>query len=182
MKLIKIFLAVGVALLAVGVSASAMVVSVQNTNAGSGSTVVIPVKVGGATNLGAMDLVLTYDPAVITFTSADLGEISTNGMVESNGGTPGTVKIGFVDTAGVNGDGTVVKVTFNVVGKNGATSPMNVQVTGAWKTDAVDIQTTTSGGTFTVGGAKSPLSPVTVVGALCGACLLVFWRRSRKRP
>ena len=180
MQLMKIILAIGIALMALGVSAAAMTVSVENTNAGAGSKAVIPVKVGGATNLGAMDLVVTYDPAVLAFSSADLGDLSTNGMIESNGAIPGTVKIGFVDTAGVNGDGMLVKVTFNVIGKDGATSPVNIQVSGAWNLNLVDIQTTTSGGTFTVGGAKSPLSPVTVVGALCGACLLVVFRRSRR--
>jgi hypothetical protein len=180
MRLIRFFLAIGIALLAVSGSAAAMVVSVENTNGGAGSKVMIPVKVGGATNLAAIGIVITYDPAVLTFSSADLGEISTNGMIEANGTRSGIVKIGVVDTEGVNGDGPLVKMTFNVVGKDGATSPVNVQVTGAWKTDLVDIQTTSSGGTFTVGGKGIPVSPVTIVGAVCGACLLVFWRRKQR--
>jgi len=50
-------------------------------------------------------------------------------MIESNGDSPGVIKIGFVDSRGVIGDGTLITLTFNVVGKNGATSMITPQVT-----------------------------------------------------
>ena len=90
------------------------------------------------------------------------------------------MKIGIVDTKGVNGDGTLVKMTFDVIGQNGAKSPVNIQVAGAWNLDLVDIQTTVSSGTITVGGTKAPLSGVTVLGALCVAVVLLGIRSRRK--
>lgn len=180
MKFKVLFLCIGLALLVAGATAATMTVSVDSAAVSVGSNAVIPVKVSGASNLGAMDLVITYDPAVLKFSSADLGELSTNGMIDSNGATPGTVKIGFVDTKGVNGDGTLVKMTFNVIGQNGATSPVSVQVAGAWNLDLVDIQTSVSGGTITVGGKKAPLSAVTLLGALCVAVIFLGIRSRRK--
>ncbi|MEI6293546.1 MAG: cohesin domain-containing protein [Methanomicrobiales archaeon] len=179
MKFKVLCICIGLALL-VGGAAAAMTVSVGSTTVNANSKAVIPVTVSGASNLGAMDLVITYDPAVLKFSSADLGELSTNGMIDSNAGTPGTVKIGIVDTKGVTGDGTLVKMTFDVIGQNGATSPVNVQVAGAWNLDLVDIQTSVSGGTITVGGKKAPLSMVTMLGALCAAVVLLGIRSRRK--
>jgi len=180
MKFKLLFICIGLALLVAGAAAAIMTVSVDSAAVSAGSDAVIPVKVSGASNLGAMDLVITYDPTVLKFSSADLGELSTNGMIDSNGVTPGTVKIGIVDTKGVNGDGVLVKMTFNVIGQNGATSPVNVQVAGAWNLDLVDIQTSVSGGTITVGGNKAPLSTVTMLGALCMAVVLLgIWSRRK---
>jgi hypothetical protein len=180
MKFKVFFLCIGLALLVAGAAAATMTVSVDNAAVSAGSKAVIPVKVSGALNLGAMDLVITYDPSVLKFSSADLGELSTNGMIDQNSGTPGTVKIAIVDTKGVSGDGALVKMTFDVVGKNGAMSPVNVQVAGAWNLDLVDIPTSVSGGTISVGGGKAPLSVVSVLGALCVAVVLLGIRSRRK--
>lgn len=180
MKFKVLCLCLGLALLVAGATAATMTVSVGSATVSAGSKAVIPVTVSGASNLGAMDLVITYDPAVLKFSSADLGELSTNGMIDSNGAIPGTVKIGTVDTKGVSGNGVLVKMTFDVIGKNGATSPVNVQVAGAWNLDLVDIQTAVSSGTISVGGGKAPLSMVTVLGALCVAVVFLGIRSRRK--
>ncbi len=93
MKFKVLCLCIGLALLVAGAAAATMTVSVDSATVSAGSKAVIPVKVSGASNLGAMDLVITYDPVVLKFSGADLGEISTNGMIDSNSATPGTVKI-----------------------------------------------------------------------------------------
>jgi len=181
MKFHKLFLFIGLVLLVAGAAAAPMAVSVNSASVDAGSIAVIPVKVSGASNLAAMDLVITYNPAVLQFSGADLGEISTNGMIEANSATPGTVKIGFVDTRGVSTDGTLIKLNYNVVGSSGSTSQVTPQVSGAWNLDLVDIQTTVSGGTITVGGGgKTPLSMVTVLGALCVAGVFLGIRSRRK--
>jgi len=177
----RIFAVVGLVLIVAAVPATALSVSAESTSAGSGSQATIPVVVVGASNLGAMDLIVTYDPSVLTFTGADLGSLSKNGMIESNGSPSGTIKIGFVDTRGVTGDGPLITLKFTVVGKEGASSSITPRVTGAWNTDLVDIPMTTSVGTFTVGkGTKTPLSIYPVAGAL-GYISLRAWYRSNRR-
>lgn len=184
MKYKTLFFFVGLVLLVAISAAAPMAVSVDSATVGTGSTAVIPLKVSGASNLAAMDLVITYDPAVLQFSSADLGAISTNGMVETNSVSPGTVKIGLVDTKGISGDGTLINMNYKVVGGSGSTSPVTPLVSGAWNIDLVDIQTTTSGGTVTVGGGGAsgsiPLSPITVLGAACIA-LVFFSIRARRK-
>jgi hypothetical protein len=184
MKVQTFVLFAGLVLLLAGPAAAAMTVSIDSTTAAAGSTAIVPVKVSGASNLAAMDLVVTYDPSVLQFSSADLGAISTNGMVEANSASPGTVKIGLVDTKGISGDGTLVSMNFKVVGGSGTSSQVNPQVSGAWNLDLVDIQTTTSSGTLTVGGGESggsiPLSMATVLGAVCVSGVLIGLRMRRK--
>lgn len=180
---------VGLVLLVAVAHAAALSVSIESTSAVSGSQASIPVVVAGASNLGAMDLAVTYDPAILTFTGVDLGSLSTNGMIESNAGSPGTIKIGFVDTRGVTGDGPLFVLKFTVIGKQGATSSITPQVTGAWNTNLVDVSTTTSAGVLTVGsGGKTPLSIVPVVAALGSISLMARYhsmrpaRRKEKQP
>jgi hypothetical protein len=180
MKFQEMFFFIGLVLLVAGAAAAPMTVSVDSASVGAGAKAVIPVKVSGASNLAAMDLVITYDPAVLQFSGADLGGISTNGMIETNVATPGTLKIGLVDTKGISGDGTLINMQYNVVGTSGATTQVNPQVTGAWNLDLVDIQTTVSGGTISVGGGKAPLSTVTVLGAICVAGVFLGIRNRRK--
>jgi hypothetical protein len=174
-----ILVVIGLAMLCAAAGAASMTVSIDSTSVGAGSKATIPVKVTGANNLGAMDLIVTFDSSVLKFSNGDIGEASPNGMVSFNDQTAGSVKIALADSKGITGDGNLVKLTFDVIGANGAKSEMNVNVLGAWNEDLTDIQTTTSGGTVTVGGAKSPLSAATVLIGILGAGLLVMLRRSR---
>jgi hypothetical protein len=170
------------------VSAAGIVISVNGQTAGAGSKAVIPVTVSGASGLGGVDLTVTYDPKVLKFVSAEAGALSTNGMIESNEPTSGTVLIGAVDSKGMTGDGTIVAMTFNVIGANGATSPVGVEVRGAYTTDQKDVASQASGGTITVGaagagaasGKQSPMSPVVILGAigLAGLAIVIIRKKS----
>ena len=107
--------------LAVGAATAANVtLSVQSQTAPSGGTVTVPIAIAGASSIGAMDLTVTYDPAILKFVEAKTGALSTNGMVQANGTRPGTVRIAFVDSKGVTGDG-AINVAFTAKGANGAT-------------------------------------------------------------
>ncbi|MFA5268449.1 MAG: cohesin domain-containing protein [Methanoregula sp.] len=170
------------------VSAAGIVISVNGQTVGAGSTAVIPVTVSGASGLGGVDLTVTYDPKVLKFVSAEAGALSTNGMIESNEAMPGTVLIGAVDSAGMTGAGTIVDMTFTVIGATGATSPVDVEVRGAYTTDQKDVASQVTGGTITVGAAgsgaaagnKSPVNPVVVPGAvaLAGIAMVIIRKRS----
>ena len=89
MRVIGLLMGIGLVFLMATVSAATMSVSIDSMTVGAGTSILIPVKVTGATNLGAMDVTITYDPSVLQFSTADLGEISTNGMIEANSTTPG---------------------------------------------------------------------------------------------
>ena len=180
MKNNVILIVIGLVMLCTAASAAAMTVSIDSMTVQAGSKATVPVKVTGANNLGAMDFIVTYDTSVLKFSNGDIGEASTNAMASFNDQNPGSVKVALADSNGISGDGTLVKLTFDVIGASGATSTMNVNVIGAWNEDLTDVQTTTQGGTVTVGGTKAPISAVTILLGILAASLFVICRRSRE--
>ena len=161
-------------------AASAVNLSVQSQTVAAGGTVNVPIAIAGASAIGAMDLTVTYDPAVLSFVEAKTGALSTNGMVQANGTTPGTVRIAFVDSAGVNGDGVLLTLAFTAKGANGASSAIGLASRGVYNLDRTDVLVTTQGGTVTIGGgASTPLPAGIAVIALAGVGLVAYGRRKR---
>jgi hypothetical protein len=160
---------------------AAMTVAVGSATGAPGDIVEIPITVEGAKNLGSMDILITYDPAVLSVDSVDSGALNT-GLLSVNKDTAGTVSIGIVDANGINGEGAIAVIKFKVTGGNGATSALAISNILAYDVKThVDIQTTTSGGTFTVnqpqqGGQKSNVTPgfETAAGVLAVALLVVI--------
>jgi MYXO-CTERM domain-containing protein len=178
-RILLILLALG--LLAGVASAANTTLSVQSTTVASGGTATVPIAIAGATAIGAMDLTVTYDPAVLSFVEAKTGALSTNGMVQANGTTPGRIRIAFVDSSGVNGDGVIITLAFTAKGANGASSKVDLVSRGVYNLDRVDVPVTTQGGTVTIGsGGKSPLPVGVAIVALLGAGLVAVRRRKRQ--
>ena len=174
-KLSIIFLAMMGLLLIGTASAAAVIVTIPSGSVGAGAKATIPVTVSGASNLGAMDLTISYDPAILKFSKADLGELSTNGIVEGNEIQPGVAKISFVDTKGISGDGTLLRITFDVVGTNGASATLNAGAK-VYGLDLKDVPTTTNGGTITVSQPKSGIETSVILIAI-GLGMIVFAKR-----
>ena len=176
----SLLILIALGLLVAAASAANVTLSVQSQTAASGGTVTVPIAIAGASSIGAMDLTVTYDPAVLTFVEAKTGALSTNGMVQANGTTPGTVRIAFVDSSGINGDGVIINLAFTAKGANGASSKVDLVSRGVYNLDRVDVPVTTQGGTVTIGsGGKSPLPAGIAVVALLGAGLVAAGRRKR---
>lgn len=138
-------------LLAGAAAAAGIVVGIDSQNVGTGGKAVIPVKITGASGVGGLDLTVTYDPAALKFVSGEAGPIAKNGMIEVNEVQPGTINIGIVDSQGISGDGNLALLTFDVIGVQGTSSPMDVVVRGAFGTDLQNIANDVAGGTITVG-------------------------------
>jgi hypothetical protein len=176
MKKLSILLLVLVGLALTGTaSAAAVMVTIPSGTVGAGAKATIPVMVSGASNLGAMDLTIAYDPAVLKFSKAELGELSTNGIVEGNEGQPGVTKISFADTKGISGDGTLLKITFDVVGANGASTTLNAGAR-AYGLDLKDLPATAQGATITVSQPKSGIETAVILLAI-GIGVVFFGRR-----
>jgi len=69
-------------LLCSAVGAGAMTASVNNVTANIGDTVYVPIEVLDASNVGAMDLSLTYNPSVLSPTGlVNTGDVTTGALV-----------------------------------------------------------------------------------------------------
>ena len=135
--------------LAANVNAAGVSIKIDDMSVEQGSKSMIPVSVAGVSKLGAADIKMEYDPTVLKFADAELGEISTNGIIESNEVSPGTVLLSFADTKGITGDGTLIELNFEVIGAAGSSTKIELEGR-AYGIDLKDISAETNGGTITV--------------------------------
>ena len=140
--------------LAAHVSAAEVVIKIDDMSVEQGSKSMIPVSVASASTLGAADIKLEYDSSVLKFIDAELGEISTNGIIESNEVSPGMVLLSFADTKGISGDGVLIELNFEVIGAAGSSTKIELEGR-AYGIDLKDISVETNGGTITV-SEKTP--------------------------
>ncbi|NAT10846.1 hypothetical protein C4E22_04760 [ANME-1 cluster archaeon AG-394-G06] len=127
-----------------------LTVSVSDTTGAKGSTVEVPINLEGATEVGSMDIVLTYDADVLRAVDVEAGALGKNALIEANTARDGEVIIALADSSGINGDGTVAIVTFEVIGDAGTTSALTLEAVSVHNLDLGEIIPNTEIGTFLV--------------------------------
>ena len=135
-------------------SAADLTVSVSDTTGAKGDTVEVPIDLEGASDVGSMSIVVKYDPDVLTAVAVEGDELGKNVMIEANTAGEGEVIIALVDSSGMNGDGAVAIISFEVTGDVGSTSPLTLDKVLVSDVDMVEIITTTKSGTFSIEDAK----------------------------
>ena len=161
-------------------SAGSLTVSVSDTTGAKNSTVDVPIILEGATDVGSMDMVLKYDPDVLRAVAVEAGKLGKNAFVEANTAREGEVIIALADSSGINGDGAVATISFEVTGDVGSTSPLTLEKVSVSDVDMVEIITTTESGTFSVteeGALVGDASAVIMVIAAIIIALFVIRRR-----
>jgi len=146
-------------------AAGAVTVYVNDTGSDHGTTVDIPMMVSSTSNIGAMDISLTYDPAVISATGvvANGTLIAATDLIANHTATSGIVNISVASLYGINGTGSIAIIQFHVDGSSSETSPLTLSRAEAYDLDApiydeygnctgyVELDVTTDNATFTVG-------------------------------
>ena len=163
--------------------AATTTVSVADSSGANGDMVKVPVNVVDASNLGAMRISLTYDSSVLKGIEADSGALATNSLVESNEIESGKMLLSFADTNGISGDGTILEVTFEVVGDLGASTQIAIEAVG-YDVDLLDVPLETAPGTFTVveKGMGMPIIPIIIAVIIVLVILfLIVKKRSKKK-
>jgi hypothetical protein len=94
----------------------------EDRTVAAGESVLVPINIKNAKNIGNMDLLLTYDPKVLKATEVLKGSLTGDTMFESNIQTAPEIRISFASTKGVNGDGSIAYINFQAVGSAGSTS------------------------------------------------------------
>lgn len=159
------------------VSAEGVDISVNNQSVAVGSTMILPVSLRNAEELSEINLEISYDPAVLKFVGIELGEISRNGIIEATESKPGTIVINMADTSGISQDGEFMKLSFNVTGADGSSSPISITSKGLRNLDKNDVSLNTNGGTVLVNGrgTKAPLAGyITVFASALAMCFFIL--------
>jgi Cohesin domain/Periplasmic copper-binding protein (NosD) len=92
----------------------------------TGNTVIAPVNVDDTTGNGlySTDFWVTYNPAVVSFSSVSLGSVAAGGSLTVNSATAGLIKISVFNSTPFTGAGQLGNITFNAVGGPGTSSPV----------------------------------------------------------
>lgn len=104
-------------------------VSVPDTAQGMpGNQILVPISSTAISLADSFDLILTFNPAVVTAASLQLAPLTGCLTLASNTAVPGTVNMAIYSTTGctVSGSGPLVNVTFDVVGPIGSRTPLNL--------------------------------------------------------
>jgi hypothetical protein len=167
---------------------STLTVGVGDIQGVHGEDVEIPVEVSGASQVGAMHIEVVYDPAVLLpIRSVATGDLNSTALIQYDDRFPGKLVISMIHAQGFSGDGVVAKVVARVAGKDGASTPLDLQnVTANHVQTKAALVATVSNGSFTEGGAMAASAGVWVLLGLLavvivGAGAYAFTRRTTGR-
>ena len=96
----------------------------------------VPVNATGASNVGSLEFELVYDSTVLQAVGVEKGTLAGNAMMDFTTARPGRVWVGIVDSNGINGNGSLVVVSFQEVGQGAATGQLTLE-----NVEAYDAQT-----------------------------------------
>lgn len=158
------------------VHAAGLTFTAQDKSVAPNGTVVVPLVVADAQDLGGVDLTLTYDPSVLRFESAAPGVLAGRAQVSSNETGPGRIVIAVAAPGSLTGTGPIVTLTFAAVGPAGTRSTVALEAVRAVTIDGDPAPAQVVNGTVSIGGGpRTPISPFAAVGAL--AVTAVSFRR-----
>jgi len=121
----------------VGPALAATDVGVNNASGDYGTTVDVPINVSSTSNIGAMDISLTYNPAVISPTGVANGTlISATDLIANCTATSGIVNVSVASLYGINDTGSIAIIQFSVVGSDNETSPLTLGTVVAYDLDS----------------------------------------------
>jgi hypothetical protein len=116
----------------------------------------VPINLENASNIGSLQMEISYDVSVLQATEVEAEELGKDAMIESNLDNPGIVIIGIVDSSGINGSGSIVSISFNVLEKDAA-SYLTIKNAAAHDVDTlVDLPTNLTQGSFAAGDVSLP--------------------------
>ena len=189
MKTYKFFIALVCLLAAFAfvatIHASAMTLRVATLDGEEGGTVQVPLQVSGATNLGALQFDVRYDPQVLQIANVTRGALAGNGLVDSNASESGKLRIGVVTTDALNGDGVIANANFKIIGRAGTNSALTIENARAWETPShLEILVNVEAGRVNVIAASPPWLIIGAVIALLLLALfiLIFALTRRRKP
>ena len=116
----------------------------------------VPINLENASNVGSLQIELSYDTSVLQTTKVEAEELGKNAMIEFNMDTPGYIIIGIVDSSGINGSGSVVSISFDVLEKDTASSLTIINAAAHDVNTLVDLPTSLTQGSFAAGDVSPP--------------------------
>jgi len=124
---------------------------------GCGGEINIPIEVQNAHDLGSLQIELYYEADVIEIVEVKAEDIGENALLEFNADNPGLLVIGIADSSGINGSGSIVSISFDVLEKDSVSSLTIKNATAHDVNTLVDLPTSFTQGNFASGDVSPPI-------------------------
>ena len=122
------------------------------------SVFTIEVLAAEAKNVGSLEFVLVYDPAVLSLSSVLPGPLTAGVLINSITSTPGQIWASFLEPNGIEGDGPLTILTFDRLQQTDGPVPVTLQSVAAHDADTLlEIVTESEAGSV---GLYDFVSPV----------------------
>ncbi len=108
------------------------VLLVSSSEAASGELVDVSILLNGTKEVGALDALLSFDPLVLSFIEADVGESTANGMIIAKEVEPGKLRVALVDADGLSSTGEVLRIRFRAAEGAGGTTELVIASAAAY--------------------------------------------------
>ncbi len=106
--------------------ANALTISIPDVTGNAGKTVTVPVNIEDASDVGSVELAIVYNSSLLSIKKVEKGSL-LKGLISYNDTEEGIVAINLVDSNGINGDGEIIKVTFDVIGAENQNTTLLIQ-------------------------------------------------------
>ncbi len=123
-------------------------VSIQDASADTGKNVTVPINITNVTDLGAVNIQLSYDTSVVIVDSVASGDMGS--VTAGINNTAGVTTMNCFSATGVSGDIVFAYVSLNATGSADNISPLNLTVLKLENTSFTSIERTEDDGVFTV--------------------------------
>ena len=136
-------------------------ISIDNAYAYPNTTIKVPINVQNAINIGSLDFYLLFNSSVLHLIEISKSELTANSLLQWSIVNESKIRILIIDASGINGNGSLVYLNFNVIGAPRSITNLNLselEVSDAISTE--EIPAMTNNGTLTV---KSAVSNETLV-------------------
>ncbi len=107
--------------------AAAAILSLPGDAGGpQGSSSVAFLTINNAAGILGTDIIITYDPGVITATDVTLTELSSSHVLTHNLSSPGVIRISLYGSQPLSGSGALLAISFTSVGDPGSETPLDL--------------------------------------------------------
>ena len=189
-------LALGAMLIAWGFSAASQAATVSldptTTTVGVGSAFQVNLDISGVNNattpaVGAYDVTLSFDPALVAFQNASFGtQLDPSGQGDIQSVTPGASNVEVYEIAldsaqqlTASQSNSFTLASFSLYSLAAGTSALNLTLNGLSDVNGSPIAASVSGGSVTIGTTPVPLPPT--IWLLCLALISMCGLRPRRK-
>lgn len=148
-----------ICILSLALPAFGATVTIGNYTVGYNGSVIAPLIASGVTDLGAVTVDLSFNPAVVHVTSvaAGTGNALTFGLISNIDNSKGFATISSGSLTGLSGDVIIANFALDAVGSRGTSSPLNIAINlFADASHGNDIPVTPINGSFIITASGTP--------------------------